>query len=69
MCMYMSPTAPQVTHLHAFFIKYSAEPGVAQTSLGRHRDDSTFTLNLCLSSSPDTVYVQGAVVCSCVSVT
>ncbi len=42
--------AVQVTHLHAFYIKYSPEPGVGQVSLGRHRDDSTFTINLCLSS-------------------
>jgi hypothetical protein len=42
--------AVQVTHLHAFYIKYSPEPGVGQVSLGRHRDDSTFTINLCLST-------------------
>ena len=38
----------RIKHLHAFYIKYS---GAKQRSLGSHVDDSSFTINLCLSSS------------------
>eukprot|EP00386_Alphamonas_edax_P008723 GDKI01028400.1.p1 GENE.GDKI01028400.1~~GDKI01028400.1.p1 ORF type:complete len:135 (-),score=39.81 GDKI01028400.1:153-557(-) len=41
----------RIAHVHAFYIKYGT--AVGQTSLGVHRDDSHWTLNLCLSVSSD----------------
>ena len=38
----------KVIRLHAFYIKYSASVG--QTSLDLHRDDSAYTINVCLSA-------------------
>jgi hypothetical protein len=40
----------RVKHIHAFSVKYSHSPGIQQTHLGRHRDDSDFTINVCLSN-------------------
>jgi hypothetical protein len=43
----------RVKHIHAFSVKYSHSPGIQQTNrlpLERHRDDSDFTINVCLSS-------------------
>jgi len=39
-----------VKHIHAFSVKYSRSQHAQQTSLGRHRDDSDFTINVCLSN-------------------
>ena len=37
--------------MHAFAVSYSHDPARRQTSLGTHRDDSDFTINLCLSTT------------------
>jgi hypothetical protein len=40
----------RVKHIHAFSVKYSRSQDARQTSLGPHRDDSDFTINVCLSN-------------------
>ena len=47
----------RVAHLHAFDIQYSAAPEVAQVALGRHRDNSSYTRNVCVAVSEDLAYV------------
>jgi len=37
-----------ITHIHAFFVSYDVSK---QTNLGLHVDDSTFTINICLSNT------------------
>jgi hypothetical protein len=40
-----------VNHIHAFYVQYGQHVG--QTSLATHADDSHWTINLCISLSPD----------------
>lgn len=40
-------SAGRIYHIHAFYIKYDL--GV-QTKLGHHMDDSTYTINICLTN-------------------
>jgi hypothetical protein len=40
-----------VNHIHAFYVQYGQQVG--QTSLDTHADDSHWTINLCISLSPD----------------
>ena len=40
-----------VERVHAFYLLYS--PSVGQLSLDMHRDDSSYTINLCLAASED----------------
>ena len=42
---------PLVNHIHAFYVQYGQHVG--QTSLATHADDSHWTINLCISLSPD----------------
>ena len=42
------PDLPTVRRIHAFYVKYDAS---SQTSLGMHTDDSTYTINICLSNN------------------
>ena len=39
--------------MHAFAVAYSHDPARRQTSLGTHRDDSDYTINLCLATTAD----------------
>jgi len=50
-CLLPAEDVTRVNHIHAFYIQYS--DAVGQKSLDSHIDDSHWTINLCLSVSPD----------------